>query len=443
MSVTGTVTLDGLRRSLDGDALGARMHAFAHDLQPLQRSITGEGLRETLRRIGRRIPLEISEVPTGTAVLDWTIPREWNLREAYVADRSGRRLIDADELPLHVMSYSVPVRARMPLAELREHLFTLPEHPTWVPFKASYYRDAWGFCLSEEQLHERFRDGEEYDVVIDSTLEDGALSYGECVLPGEQPEEVLISTHTCHPYVANDGLSGLTIATQLAELLAEAGPRRFTYRFVFAPTTIGSISWLARNEDAAARVHAGLVVTNAGDPGSPTYKRSRRGGTPIDRAMALVLREDGREADVRDFTPWGYDERQYCSPGFDLPMGCLMRTPNGEYPEYHSSADDLELVTPEGLFGSLDRCLAGLDAVERDGTYVNLEPKGEPQLGRRGISWTGGGLGYLPQIPYLWVLSFSDRQHSLLDIAERSGIPFAALADAAAELQGAGLLAPA
>jgi aminopeptidase-like protein len=326
----------------------------------------------------------------------------------------------------------------MRLAELREHLHTIPGHAAWIPYKVAYYSETWGFCLSEEQLAE-LDEETEYDVVIEADRGPGALTYGECVLPGELEDEVLISTHACHPVVANDGLSGITVVTQLAELLAAFPRRRHTYRFVLAPTTIGSVTWLAQHEDAAARVRAGLVVTNVGDPGPQTYKRSRRGGALIDRVMGHLLDADR----VRDFTPWGYDERQYCSPGFDLPMGCLMRTPNDEYPQYHSSADDLAFITPGALFATLDCALAALDAVERDGVYRNLSPKGEPQLGRRGISWAGSGRAEgeeLPQLKYLWVLSGSDGEASLLDIAERSGIPFARIADAAAELEAVGLL---
>jgi aminopeptidase-like protein len=410
------------------------------ELYPLCRSITGDGVRATLRAIAERIPLEVHEVPSGTSVLDWTVPREWNVRDAYVADASGRRIVDFRAHNLHLLGYSVPVRERMTLERLRPHLHTLPEQPDRIPYRTSYYSEQWGFCLEHSRLAE-LRDGEEYEVVIDTTLEDGHLTYGECVLRGREPSEVLISAHVCHPSLANDNLSGIAVATHLARALTEVD-RRHTYRFVFAPGTIGSITWLARNADAAARVAHGLVLTGVGDPGAPTYKRSRRGDTTIDRAMAHVLGEDGREHALEDFSPWGYDERQYCSPGFNLPVGCLMRTPHGRYPEYHTSGDDLGFVTSEALADSLDRCLAAVDVLERDATYRNLSPHGEPQLGRRGLYGALGGSAdkRTDELALLWVLNLSDGDHSLLAIAERSGLPFRTVARAAALLTDHGLL---
>ena len=410
---------------------GAELHALVAELFPLCRSITGDGVRATLGIVGERIPLDVHEVPTGTQVLDWTVPREWNVRDAYVADAAGRRVIDFRAHNLHLLGYSVPLRARMTLEELRPHLHTLPEQPDRIPYRTSYYAEQWGFCLEHARLGE-LREGEEYEVVIDATLEDGSLTYGECVLPGHEAAEVLVSAHVCHPSLCNDNLSGIAVATHLARALSER-ERRHTYRFVFAPGTIGAITWLARNEAAAARVAHGLVLTGVGDPGPPTYKRSRRGDATIDRAMAHVLGEGGAEHRLQDFSPWGYDERQYGSPGFDLPVGCLMRTPHGTYPEYHTSGDDLGFVTPEALAATRDRCLAAVDVLERDATYRNLSPKGEPQLGRRGLYGALGGSAdkRAEEMAMLWVLNFSDGEHSLLGIAERSGLPFRTVAHAA------------
>jgi aminopeptidase-like protein len=407
------------------------MHAQVAELFPLCRSITGDGVRATLRAIAERIPLDVHEVPSGTPVLDWTVPREWNVRDAYVADASGRRIIDFRAHNLHLLGYSVPARARMTLETLRPHLHTLPEQPDRIPYRTSYYAEQWGFCLEHARLAE-LRDGEEYEVVIDTTLEDGHLTYGECILRGREPSEVLISAHVCHPSLANDNLSGIAVATHLARALTEVD-RRHTYRFVFAPGTIGSITWLARNADAAARVAHGLVLTGVGDPGAPTYKRSRRGDSTIDRAMAHVLGDGGREHALEDFSPWGYDERQYCSPGFNLAVGCLMRTPHGRYPEYHTSADDLGFVTADALADSLDCCLAAVDVLERDATYRNLSPHGEPQLGRRGLYGALGGSAdkRTDELALLWVLNLSDGDYSLLAIAERSGLPFRTVARAA------------
>jgi aminopeptidase-like protein len=410
--------------------IGEEMHAFMADLFPICRSITGDGVRETLRRMAERIPLVIEEVPTGTPVFDWTIPREWNIRDAYVKDAAGRRVIDFRASNLHVVGYSVPVQARLPLAELRDHLFALTDHPDWIPYKTSYYEESWGFCLAQSTL-DTLEDGE-YEVCIDSTLEDGSLTYGECYLPGETDAEVLISAHACHPSLCNDNLSGVALATFLAQTLADQ-PRRLSYRFVFVPGTIGAIAWLHRNQDRVSAIEHGLVLTCVGDPGRPTYKRSRRGEAVIDRAVAHVLRHSGEDYELQDFTPYGYDERQYCSPAFDLPVGCFMRTPWGRFPEYHTSADDLDLVRPSALADSFRTVLAVLSILDADARYENLNPAGEPQLGRRGLYRTIGGRKDESEVELalLWVLNFSDGNHTLLDIAERSGLEFDAIRAAA------------
>jgi aminopeptidase-like protein len=405
------------------------------ELFPICRSITGEGVRETLASVGRRIPLELHEVPSGTRVLDWTVPDEWNIEDAYIA-KDGRRVVDFRESNLHVVSYSEPVRATMPLADLRPHLHALPEHPEWVPYRTSYYSRTWGFCLSQRKLDE-LEDGE-YEVVIDSTLEPGSLTYGECFLPGEREDEVLLTTHICHPSLANDNLSGIALLTAIGARLQDA-PRSLSYRLLFIPGTIGSIAWLARNEALVSKIVGGLVLACVGDRAPLTYKRSRRGDARIDRAAAYVLRRGGNLA---DFVPWGWDERQFNSPGFDLPVGSLCRSREGEFEEYHSSADDLELVGPEQLEAALDTALEILDVVETDRRYLNLAPKGEPQLGKRGLyPKMGGPAAEEEQLAMLWVLNQSDGGSSLLDVAERSGIPFASLRRSALRLVEAGLLA--
>jgi aminopeptidase-like protein len=402
---------------------GEWMYDLIERAYPICRSITGDGLRRTLQLIQEHIPLTLTEIPTGTRVLDWEIPREWNIRDAYVADESGRRLIDFREHNLHVVNYSAPVRRRM---RLDERLHTLVERPDWIPYKTTYYKEDWGFCLSARRLA-GLRADEDYEVVIDSTLEPGALSYGEWLLQGRTDEEILISSHCCHPSLCNDNLTGIAVAVALARML-RARPTRYSYRFLFAPGTIGAIAWLARNPEAVQRVRHGLVLALLGDPGPQTYKRSRRGDALIDRAATHVLGKDR----VRDFDPEGYDERQYCSPGFDLPAGRLTRSPHGEYPEYHTSADNLDLVRPEYLEKSLTNALAILDVVERNRVYRNRFPFGEPQLGRRGLyAHFGGDDGEARRKAVLWVLSMSDGGASLLDIAERAGVAFAVVADAA------------
>lgn len=415
------------------------MHRFAGELFPICRSITGNGVRETLRLIRNHIPLEVLEVPSGTAVFDWTVPLEWNIRDAYIADEQGRRIVDFQQCNLHVVSYSRPVRAKMRLAELRKHLFTIPEHPEWIPYRTSYYTDSWGFCLSHRQYLELC--DAEYDVCLDTTLEPGYLTYGETYLPGQGPDEVLISCHVCHPSLANDNLSGIAVATFLAQALASVS-RRYSYRFLFIPGTIGSITWLARNQEKTARIKHGLVLTGVGDAGPITFKRSRRGNAEIDRATSHVLRYSGKPHHVVDFYPYGYDERQYCSPGFNLPVGCLMRTPHGQYPEYHTSADNLDFLRPESLEDTLATCLTILCVLESNRTYHSTNPHCEPQLGKRGLYRAVGGQkeGALNEMALLWVLNLSDGRHSLLDIAERAGMPFETIHAAADALADHGLL---
>lgn len=420
------------------------MHRLMRELFPICRSITGDGVRQTLKRLAELIPLELHEVPTGTPVFDWQVPKEWNIREAWIAGPDGERVVDFANHTLHVLNYCVPVRRRLSRAELDEHLFSLPEHPDWIPYRTSYYKESWGFCLPH-RLRESLPDGE-YEVCIDADLEPGSLTYGEAVLPGETEEEVLLSCHCCHPSLANDNLSGLVVMTELARRLAARESRRYTYRFVFIPGTIGSITWLARNEDGAARrIRHGLVAANLGH-GPFHYKRSRGGGAEIDRVVEYVLSASGDSPGegytVEDFVPFGYDERQYGSPGFDLPVGSLTRTPWGRYPEYHTSADDLDFVRPEALEGSLECYLKVAEVLELNRRYRNLNPKCEPQLGRRGLYRMVGGddRGRERELAMLWVLNFSDGEHDLLAIAERSGIAFAVLAEAADALAAAELL---
>ena len=413
------------------------MHAAATNLFPLCRSITGDGVRATLQRIAERIPVEVHEVPSGTEVFDWVVPDEWNIRGAHIDGPEGRRLVDFDRSNLHVVGYSEPVRAEMTLDELRPHLHTHPGNAEWIPYRTSYYSRSWGFCLSERQLTELGTGP--FEVVVDSTLEPGSLTYGELFLPGEVEDEVLLTTHICHPSLANDNLSGVVVLTELAEVLAKTA-HRLSYRVLFIPGTIGSLAWLAANESAVSKITAGLVIACVGDSGPITYKRSRQGVARVDRAGAHVARHAGGR--VLDFVPWGWDERQFNSPGFDLPVGCLTRSLEGEFPEYHSSADDLGLIRPEHLGESLQAALSILDALERDHVYRNLSPKGEPQLGKRGLyRGLGGADPGVQQLAILWTLNQSDGDRSLLEIAEQSGIAFAEIAAAARDLVDSGLLA--
>jgi aminopeptidase-like protein len=422
--------------------VGEELHRMVAELYPICRSITGDGVRRTLEVVGRELDLEVHEVPSGTQVLDWTVPREWNVRDAWVAGPAGRRMIELQDSNLHLMSYSVPVQAVMPLAELRQHLHTLPEHPDWIPYRTSYYAEQWAFCASQ-RLVDSLPDGD-YQVCVDTTLADGHLTYAEHLVPGRTQDEVLVSCHVCHPSLANDNLSGIAVATRLGRMLGRSRPR-YSYRFLFIPGTIGSITWLARNEDRVGRIRHGLVLACVGDPGGFTYKRSRRGDAEVDRAVAHLLERSGRAHRVVNFSPYGYDERQFCSPGFDLPVGCLSRTQYAAYPEYHTSADDLDLVRPEHLQESLEVAWEVLQVLEGNRRYLNLNPKGEPQLGKRGLYGSIGGRSDAEerQMAMLWVLNLSDGDHTLLDVADRARLPFSVVADAARELERVGLLAAA
>jgi aminopeptidase-like protein len=415
------------------------MMALIEELFPICRSITGNGVRRTLEILRRFIPLEAHEVPSGIGVLDWTVPPEWNLRDAYILDPDGRRVVDFAANNLHIVQYSRPIDAMIPLGELRPHLHTLPDQPDWIPYRTSYYTENWGFCLTHRQLSS-LADGP-YRVVIDSDLGPGHLSYGELLIPGETDDTVLFSCHICHPSLANDNLSGIAVATMLACHL-QTLRRRHSYRFLFIPGTIGSLTWLARNEDKVGRIVHGLVLSCLGDAGGMTYKQSRRGNAAIDRIVAHVLRNDEVPHRITPFVPYGYDERQYCSPGFDLPVGCLMRTPNGEYPEYHSSADNLSLLRPESLAHSLAVLRRIVAVIEGDAICRSRNPKGEPQLGQRGLYETMGGqrAASYDQMALLWVLNLADGHHSLLDMAERAGVPFATIRAAADALVAAELL---
>lgn len=425
--------------ALDGAGIGAEIYALAAEIYPICRSITGNGVRRTLDALACHIGLTVHEVPTGVQVFDWTVPREWNIRDAYIANERGERVLDFRNSSLHVLNYSTPVRAKLPLSELKKHIFTLPDQPDLIPYRTSYYAERWGFCMAHRDL-ERLPDGL-YEAVIDASLEDGSLTYGEFRRQGETDDEVLLSAHICHPSLANDNCSGLALLAHLAKRLARLRTRH-SYRFLFAPGTIGAIAWLARNESIAPRIRHGLIISCVGDGGGPVYKKSRRGDALIDRAMAHVLKHAWPEGRVIDFFPYGYDERQYCSPGFNLPIGLFQRSQFGTFPEYHTSADNLDFIRPEHLASSYAAITAVLDIIENDGRYLNTQPKCEPQLGRRGLYTAIGGDKEAPakSMALLWVLNLSDGEHSLLDIAERAGMPFRVIAETARLLEAHGLL---
>ena len=428
-----------MNNRLDDDGIGDQIFALAAEIFPICRSITGDGVRDTLRHLARHIDLAVHEVPTGTQVFDWRVPPEWTLRDAWIKNAAGQRIVDLRTSNLHVLNYSRPVHAKISLDELKKHVFTLPDQPDLIPYRTSYYAERWGFCLAHNQLA-ALPDGL-YEVLIDASLDEGSLTYGEYLHRGETDDEFLFSAHICHPSLANDNCSGLALLTHLAARLAPL-KTRYSYRFVFAPGTIGAIAWLARNEHRAARIRHGLVLSCVGDGGGPTYKKSRRGDAVIDRAMTHVLHQAAPSPTILDFYPYGYDERQYCSPGFNLPVGLFQRSQFGTFPEYHTSADNLDFIRPEHLAASYRMIAAVIDIVERDWRPQSTSPKCEAQLGRRGLYSALGGdrESAAKSMAFLWILNLADGRHSLLDIAERAKLPFGAVADAARLLKESGLL---
>ncbi|MCC7059284.1 MAG: DUF4910 domain-containing protein, partial [Burkholderiaceae bacterium] len=390
------------------------------EMYPICRSITGNGVRRTLDLVGQRIPLARTEVASGTPVFDWEIPPEWNIRDAWIADANGRRVVDFREHNLHVVNYSTPVRRTLSLEELQPHLHSIPERPDWIPYRTTYYREHWGFCLRDRD-RQALGPGP-YEVVIDSELAPGHLTYAECVVPGSTAGEAIVYTHTCHPSLANDNLSGIAVAACLAREMIGTLPR-LTWRFVFGPGTIGSLAWLSRNESRLSDIVGGLVIGLLGDAGALTYKRSRRGSSATDRAAEQVLGALPMPSSIVDFEPYGYDERQFCSPGFDLPIGRLTRSANGAYAEYHSSADDLALLRPAKLAESICVLARLLQVIDANRVPRNLSPRGEPRLGKRGLYGAMGG--HAPgefEHALLWVLNLADGTRDLVAIAARSGL---------------------
>lgn len=401
---------------------GAWMHTLAIRLFPIPRSLTGEGVRQTLSILSEYLPgLEIHEVPSGTGVLDWTVPDEWNIRGAYLEDPQGQRIIDFADSNIHVVSYSIPIDAWLPLAELQKHLHSDPEHPDAIPYVTSYYNRTWGLCLTQHQ-RDALVDGD-YHVVIDSTLEPGSLTYADLIIPGDSPDEVLISTYVCHPSLGNNELSGPVVSAALARWLMALPSRKFTYRFVFAPETIGAITYIDQHrEHLRSSVIAGINLTCIGDDGDWSYLASRLGDQPIDRIAARVLQQFPRPVEYR-YLDRGSDERHYGMPGVGVPMISLMRTKYGAYPEYHTHRDDLTVITPSGLQGGLDlvrECLTEFEASE----YFVAKVLGEPQLGKRGLYHTMHART-VEDVVLLrtHVLAYADGMHSAADIAEMCEVP--------------------
>ena len=426
--------------------IGKNMHELMIELFPICRSITGNGVRQSLQILQNHISLDISEIPSGTKVFDWTIPREWNINNAYIKNSKGEKIIDFKKSNLHVLNYSTPIRTKLSLQELLPHLHSLPDQPNVIPYRTSYYKENWGFCITHNQLINLQDD--EYEVVIDSTLENGSLTYAEFFIQGESNDEVLFSCYTCHPSMCNDNLSGVVLFTFLAKHLKNLS-LKYSYRFLFIPETIGAITWLSQNESNVKKIKHGLVAYCVGDPGNSSYKKSRQGNAEIDQIVMEVLKDTGEEHKVVDFFPTGSDERQFCSPGFNLPVGALVRTFAPEFSEYHTSADNTEFVKAQYLGDTLSKYVKVITKLEEnfgkfkpndkeklgksikeknDRIFLNLNPKCEPQLGKRKLYHdigsqipSQGGKKIINQFALLWVLNYSDGFHYLSDIVKLSG----------------------
>lgn len=419
-----------------------QLETYFDRLWPICRSITGNGLRESLSILSEIIPLAITEVPSGTAVFDWEVPNEWNIRDAYILTPDGKKICDFKVNNLHVLNYSTPVDREMTFEELDAHLHSIPGMPDAVPYLTSYYSERWGFCISHREREQLPKNGM-YTVKIDSTLAPGALTYGQCVLPGDTDEEILLSTYVCHPSMANNELSGPLVTAFLYQKLAALPSRRYTYRFVFAPETIGVIAFLASTgQHLREKLHAGYVVTCVGDAGDFTYKRSKDAPHDADRIAEHVLRYSGSPHKVIDFAIGGSDERQYCSPGFNLPVGSLMRTMYQRFPEYHTSLDNKDFISFDAMLGTIDMYFDVMQVHEWNRRYVNMSPYGEPQLGKRGLYPAIGGQKQRAEelSRRLHLLAWTDGTIDLVSIAEKAGEHALHFVPTIRELQAAGLL---
>tara|TARA_Y100001934_G_scaffold151338_1_gene181459 strand:+ start:1568 stop:2881 length:1314 start_codon:yes stop_codon:yes gene_type:complete len=410
------------------------------DLWPIMRSITGDGVRETHEILSKIVPMESFEIPSGTEVFDWTVPQEWRFRDAYVIDPNGRKILDAKENTLHLVNYSAPFEGIVPLEELQRHLYSMPDRPGAIPYVTSYYKQRWGFCLPED-MRRSLPQGD-YKVVVDTALFDGSMTVSEIVLPGASEREVFFSTYTCHTAMANNELSGPITSILLARRLARRKDRRYTYRFVFLAETIGAIAYLHKTgAQLKENMHAGYVVTCTGLPEKFTYQKSRDGDTAADIAAQHALATLDAAYDVRHFQPAGSDERQYCSPGFNLPVGSLMRGPYHIYPEYHTSDDNLDLLSVDALVGCVDAYEAICDTLERNRRYETLNPHCEPFLSKHDLYPSVDAATQRQRIQaMLWILNQSDSTNDLIAISRRSGIDLELLSEQAHLLEQGGLL---
>ena len=434
-----------LKKFIDEIQVQDELYSLMEDLYPICRSITGNGVRKTLKILKKKINLKIIEVPTGTKVFDWKVPMEWNIKDAYVKNLKGKRIIDFRKSNIHLLNYSIPINKKVTQKELRLHLHTLPNKPNSIPYVTSYYKKNWGFCIAHKQL--KSITDNHYYIKIDSSLKHGSLTYGEFFKKGKISDEILISTYVCHPSLCNDNLSGIVVSTMLANILSNIDTY-FSYRFLFTPETIGTITWLAKNEKKLSKIISGLVITCVGDNGIFSYKKTRHGNSTIDKIVNDVFKQSKKKTQIKDFFPYGSDERQFCSPGINLPVGVFMRTPYYEFREYHTADDDLKFVKKNTLNDSLVMLLKIISRIEtkkiieqksenkkiknlKSNTFLSLNPKCEPQLGRRKLYRETSKSRFVDkensqdqiEMSIFWILNFSDGAHSLRDISKKSSLP--------------------
>ena len=434
-----------LQHTKDFENIGEKMYALMEELYPIARSITGQGVRKTLKILQNNFQLKIKEVSSGTNVFDWKIPQEWNVRDAYIMNNKNKKIVDYKRSNLHILQYSEKIKKKIKTSELKKHIFTLPDQPNNIPYVTSFYSKNWGFCMSHNEFLKLNDD--EYFVNIESNHKDGSLTYGEYLIKGEVNEEILISTYVCHPSLCNDNLSGPVLAATLAEYLSKQ-KLHYSIRFLFIPETIGAITWLALNENKIKNIVHGLVATCLGDSGISTYKKSRDGDNIIDKVVEEVLIESGKPYKIMDFWPSGSDERQFCSPAFNLPVGSLMRTPYDMFDEYHTSEDNLSFMNKDCLADSFSKYVSVIKKLEEnydgfkprggkiknkknkknDPVFKNLFPKCEPQLGKRGVYANIGGVKEQDSLKQKkaiqWILNLSDGKYSLHDIEKKSGLDY-------------------
>lgn len=414
---------------------GEEIYNFCKKIFPINRSLTGDGVRKTLKEIEKIIPeIEIFEIPTGSKCFDWEVPKEWNCRQAYILTPEGKKICNYNKNNLHIVQYSIPINKEVSYEELEKHLYSLPDLPDAIPYVTSYYNETWGFCISDNE-RKKLKKGK-YKVVIDSLLKEGSLSYGEIIFKGKEDKEILFTTYICHPSMANNETSGIALNTFLAKYIKSLKNRRFTYRFVFVPETIGSICYIDKNlNNLKKNLQAGFVVTCVGDNLSYSYIASRNANTLADKVALNVLKYSVKEFKEYSFTIQGSDERQYCSPKVDLPVCSVTRSRYGTYKEYHTSLDNMDFVSSEGFNGAYEVYVKIINILENN-YYYELTTFCEPQLGKRGLYPNISTLETARETNVMMnLLSYADGKNDLIDIANIIGVSADKLIDIAKKLE--------